>query len=384
MKENLKIIREQKELNQELALFFKQNGIKNFRITSLGNSIASGYSTIRTIKPLLLRNETIETIMNENGIDIEIHHFARAQNNNDEHIFEWLETNITESCMHGLNRSDYYGSKSSMIIHGLNMEKINEYYPTNSQNSIGLKDTIFETRDDLANVVIYNGCTGSFLDGISRGGSISQQLMHGFNRDILSLHAILKYIQSNNRTHSSDTQIYICGAPNYLGLGISEFLNIKLRSVCKQYPNTIYVEPIRSKFLYRSLEEDESLQKGFRKYKRYVDFHYDENEYLRFINNILKSLIGNYQLASSMTNIDREFYELSKKVEFSTIDSEDCIDVSETIFQIINEEYSKIESIKERKIFLRKLERYIVKRFPYDFYYLGKNQINSSIQKIKI
>lgn len=375
MKGNNKTIEKQKLLNQELASFFKLNGIKNFKMVSLGNSIAAGYSTTRTIKPLLFRNETIETIMKESDIDIEMYHFARAQNNNDEHVFEWLVSNITESDMHKLNRSDYYGTCSSMVTHGLSKDQIDEYFPTNIGNSIGLRDVIFETRDDLANVVIYNGCTGSFLDGITRGGSITQQLMYGFNRDVCSLHAILKYIQSNNRIENSNTQIYLCGAPNFLGLRISEALNLKLKRVCKKYSNVVYVEPIKSKFLYKSLESEQ----GFEKHKLFVDIHYDENEYLRFNNNILRTIIDNYQNTKSMINIDRKFYELSKKIESSSESSCNDSSIQQTIF----EEYCKIQSVQGKTMFLKELKKYMMMRFPYDFYYLGKSEIRNSIQRIK-
>ena len=97
MKINNPVLQEQEQLNQKLATMLKSQGIKNLSITSYGNSIASGYSMLRTIKPLLLRNESIQQIMNSNGISLERHAFARAQNNDDEHLFEWLVSNVKES-----------------------------------------------------------------------------------------------------------------------------------------------------------------------------------------------------------------------------------------------------------------------------------------------
>ena len=92
-----KIIMKQKKLNFKLSEYLKKCGIKKLILTSLGNSIASGYSMIRKTKPLLLRNKTIKQYMKRNNIELDIHHFARAQNNSDGHILEWLETNIKES-----------------------------------------------------------------------------------------------------------------------------------------------------------------------------------------------------------------------------------------------------------------------------------------------
>ena len=64
---NKVIIDKQKELNMEVASMLKNSdsSITNLRLISLGNSIASGYSMVRTIKPLLLRNDSIESIMKE-------------------------------------------------------------------------------------------------------------------------------------------------------------------------------------------------------------------------------------------------------------------------------------------------------------------------------
>ena len=128
---NKVIIDKQKELNREVASMLKNSdsSITNLRLISLGNSIASGYSMVRTIKPLLLRNDSIESIMKEYDIRLERYHFARAQNNNDEHIFEWLVSNITENEMHDMNRSDYSGGASSMVTHELTPAKIERYYP---------------------------------------------------------------------------------------------------------------------------------------------------------------------------------------------------------------------------------------------------------------
>lgn len=87
----------QRKINTKLAEIFKANGIKNFRITSVGNSIATGYSMVRTTKPLLLRNESLEEILAAESIRLDRHSFARAQNNNDRVAFNYLVTDKPES-----------------------------------------------------------------------------------------------------------------------------------------------------------------------------------------------------------------------------------------------------------------------------------------------
>lgn len=45
---------------------------------------------------------------------------------------------------------------------------------------------------------------------------------------------------------------------------------------------------------------------------------------------------------------------------------------------------NKINNLKKRCIFLRRLKKYIIERFPYDFAYLGKSEINETMNKLKI
>ena len=313
-------IRKQKRLNFELSMVLKETDIRILRLTSIGNSIASGYSKVRKTKPLLLRNKSIKQYMNKNGIDVDIHHFARAQNNSDEHIFEWLESNIKESEIHALNRNDYMRGATSLPTPGISEEKIDEYYPTEMKKDYRFKDIILESSKDLANIVVYNGCTGSFLDGIFRNGSFFQQMFHGVNRDITSIESILKIVQFNNRKNGTNTQVYLCGAPNFLGSNISELINYKLRKLAKNYSNVVYVKPVSSKFIHKPLEnkKDDELnivQKFKKTHFGIIDMHYDEEEYLRFNNNIIKTIKDNYEITQSMINIDRKFYDLSTDIE---------------------------------------------------------------------
>ena len=46
-----------------------------------------------------------------------------------------------------------------------------------------------------------------------------------------------------------------------------------------------------------------------------IDVHYDEDEYIEFSNNIIKSIVDNYQILQSLINIDRLFYKLNRQIE---------------------------------------------------------------------
>lgn len=183
--ENLK----QKILNRRLRDLLKRNGITNLNLTSVGNSIASGYSMNSTIKPLLFRNESLKGIMDDGNICLSVCHFARAQNNCDEHINEWFVGNKSLSEIFEMNRRDYDGLQISMPS-SLTKKEIEQYYPSDIENDEGLKDRILRTNPGLANIVIYSGITGSFLDNWTRGGK--HLFTFGLNRDIKGVRSYIK------------------------------------------------------------------------------------------------------------------------------------------------------------------------------------------------
>lgn len=388
---NKVIIDKQKELNREVASMLKNSdsSITNLRLISLGNSIASGYSMVRTIKPLLLRNDSIESIMKEYDIRLERYHFARAQNNNDEHIFEWLVSNITENEMHDMNRSDYSGGASSMVTHELTPAKIERYYPYKENDNKGLRDLALDNNPNMANIIVYNGCTGSFLDAATRNGKLTQQLMSGVNRDTVGLESVLKYIQTNNRTNYGNTQVYICGVPNFLGLGISELINRKLKKIAKNYANVSYVEPVKSKFFYKPLEdfnekfELSMLQTIFKEYIYQTDIHYDEKEYLKFNNNIMKTIRDNYEVNNSMIDIDRKMCDLNHSLEVKYPELIGDEAVPDMIDAIVLEETKKISSQEKKDKLLKRANSYLINRSPYDYFYVGKKNIKESFQNGK-
>ena len=379
-----KLIRKQQLLSIKLSNYFKNNGIKKLVLTSLGNSIASGYSMIRKTKPLLLRNKSLRQYMKKNDIELDIHHFARAQNNSDGHILEWLETNIKESEIHRLNRNDYSNGPTNLRTRYMTEERMEKYYPLNMKVDKGLNDVIKEGDRETANIIVYNGCTGSFLDAIFRKGSLYQQLFYGVNRDARSMDAILEKIQTNNRKNGTNTQVYLCGAPNFLGINMSELINRKLKKIADKYANVVYVEPIKSKFFYKRPENEEIDRKEyfFEKIFGEVDIHYDEEEYLKFNNNIIESIINNYESTKSMIEIDRKFYEFSKNMEIYNHELvSDHNSKKKIISDYFEKQYNRIHGRKSKKVFLNKMKKYLIERYPYDFYYLEKESLMDEVNK---
>ena len=375
-----KILATQLEYNKQLALALREMGINKLRLISMGNSIASGYSIARTTQPLLLRNATLKEILKKAGIDVRIHHFARAQNNNDKRVHDWLENNIKESEIHKMNRSDYADREernTSMGANGLTDELMDKYYPTEMDRDPGLRDLAFDSRPDLANVIVYNGATGSFLDGVTRKGKLSQKLTYGVNRDITGITETLDDILNNNRMNNTDTQVYLCGAPNLLGIHVSGIINRKLKKLAKKYPNVTYVDPVRAKMFNKKL-----TKAGAETPFTAVDIHYNEDEYRKFNNNITKAIWYNYEINRILIRLDRKMYRLSTSIELNRPEyhtAQYSSDKKDMIYGIINRELSDVTSPFIKAQALKAFKKYMKEVYAYDYYYTGKDELNVAL-----
>ncbi len=273
--------------NQILAQLFQHAGIHHLILTSLGNSIASGFSMVRTTKPLLYRNETFIPIMNHANIQVEEHHFARARENSDEQIFDWCIQNLKESDMHQLNQLDYLIGPNPYTVHGLSKENIEAYYPI-EEESASIQDVLFQKGKGLANLVIYHGGTGSFLKAIIDHNM--KKAFLGMSMDALFMDQVLHFIERKNMERQSFTQVYLCGAPNFLGCQLVHILNSKIQRNARFYSNTTYVKPVASRCFYRKYQDDKN-SKGF---SVAPDLHYNEEEYLKMNLHIIESIQQNY------------------------------------------------------------------------------------------
>ena len=169
--------------------------------------------------------------------------------------------------MYLLNRAD---TKICRTI-GLKDKDIEDYYPEEPMEDIGLRDIILKNNSNIANIVIYNGGTGSFLDNVTRNGK--HKLTTGIKRDFLFINSTLTTIQTYNRFLGTNTQVYLCGAPRILNTPITDiFINSNLKKLAKQYANVSYVSPIPRKVLYKQEQ-----------YGIFPDTHYNEKEYLELL-----------------------------------------------------------------------------------------------------
>lgn len=128
-------------MKSNINFFEKMNQlrIKEVNLTSLGNSIASGFAMKGMIKPLLDRNETLKPVGMQYDIQVNTYNMARAQANNDNRIFGWLLNNVTLQEMYDMNISDYFGSSKMDLTEPVNRED----YILKAENK-GIQDIILE------------------------------------------------------------------------------------------------------------------------------------------------------------------------------------------------------------------------------------------------
>lgn len=362
---------------EKLASQLERLGIKKFYLTGAGNSLMSGYSTIFKTVPLFKRNTNLTAIFAKHNIDVIATHFARSQNNNDEHIYHYFHANISEQEMYRYNRID--NLKPDTPVVGMTKEEIAEYYPENPTPNHRFKDSVLTEEDGRANILVYIGATGSFLDNITRGGL--PKIISGFKRDFTSISATLKDIQSSNRHDETNTEVYLVGIPRYMGTPITDILiNRHLKNIAKNYANVTYVEPINAKLFY-----------GLK-----PDVHLNEEEYLDMNNSIMEKINDNYIAVMAKIEIDRFLFNLNEIIETCTLETLGNtefdkiatmhkvaeIKIAEFLEPIVDKYLSMMEAEnKDTQKFLKEIKTYINERLPYDFYYLGKENLNNSITR---
>ena len=274
-------------VNNRFIRFINESGIDSVNLTSVGNSIATGYSMNDMIKPLLLRNGDLIRKCNFN---LNLRSYARAQDNNDEHIFDWLLNNAKQSEINKKVQYDFMND-NGLDHKNIDDEKVMKYYPTEIKNDIGL-------------------------------------------RDLVSLESSLKYIYLTNPY----TQVYVCGIPDLLGINAVEVVNKKIRNICKMYNNCCYVKPVAQNLLYS--------KDG----KKVFDVHYNREEYLNLNKSILEAIMHNYFPVKALTDFDIEMKKYSAGAEYGNKpDVRGIIDSVFSKYDLNNDQLKRVAAyFKER------------------------------------
>lgn len=356
------------ETNERLIQFIKAYPKDILTLTAMGNSISNGFSMSEPGRALLDRNLNLIECGKQNGITVNKSHLSRNENNNSLAVIEWIRKNCTEEDCFNWTKEDYIRAlKDGNLL--LSAKEIEEYFSNGSKENI--QDIIFRNNPKEANIIILNLGIDSFLDIITRHGSLTiPSISNAVQRDISGIYAILDLIQNNNREKNSHTQIYLCGGPRLANTDITEILlNKKLRRLSKEFAGVTYIPSFQRQTFYKT-KNDMILP----------DPHYNKAEYYHLLNEIENSIIENYHMRDLIIDIDRKLFSLSnandiKSARYNKNDALCVIEDSAARYESQNGDYN---------VFLKEAETFIQSRYPFDFYQLSPDEnIANDIKKMQ-
>ena len=340
------------KVNEELVKFMRVYPKDRLSLTAIGNSISDGFSMSEPGKLLLDRNAGLIEFGKNNGLEVETYQLSRSENNNALAVSNWIMDNCCEKDTYKWNIEDYKRAiKSGNPL--LTEKEINNFFEGGSDKKV--QDVLFNDDKKNANIVILNLGTGSFLDVVTRHGSLSiPNVFHSVDRDIYGICSILELIQNNNRKNGSNTQIYLCGAPRIMNTAITDiFMNPKIKKVGKEYANVTYVPSFPRQAFYKT--PSGSI---------IPDPHYNQAEYYHFLAEIENKIIDNYLIRDLMIDLDRVLFQMSNDndvngTNYSKNDIKDVIDEIAKKYESKTGDYN---------YFIEFIKTYIKGRYPFDFY----------------
>ena len=356
------------QVNEELVKYMKEYPKKELSLTAIGHSISDGFSTSEPGKLLFDRNIGLIDYGNKEGLKVETFHLSRWENNNSLSVADWIRRNLTEQDTNAWNREDYKRAK----FFGktlLTDEQIAEIFKDGSDKKI--QEVIFNSNKEKANIVILNLGTGSFLDIVTRHGSLTlPTLFYSVDRDMYGVSAILELIQNYNRRKESNIQVYLCGAPRIANTALADmFINPKMKRIGKEYANVTYVPSFPRQAFYKT-------QNG----AILPDPHYNQAEYYHFLSEVEKKIIDNYLLKDLMIDLDRVVFQMSEDNDiygghYTKTDFKNIVDVIAKKYENKTGDYN---------YFIDMVQRYVKLRYPYDFFRLNPEEnLSKEVETMK-
>ena len=349
------------KVNEELVRFMRDYPKDELSLTAIGNSISDGFSMSEPGKLLLDRNLGLIDYGKNKGLKIETYQLSRSENNNALVVYDWIINNYSERDSHDWNITDYRRlSKQGNPL--LTEEEINKFFEGGSTK--GIQNIIFDSSKSKANIIILNLGTGSFLDVVTRHGSLSiPNVFNSVDRDIFGINAILELIQNNNRMNESNTQVYLCGAPRIMNTIITDlFMNPKIRKAGSQYANVTYVPSFPRQAFYKTPNN------GI-----IPDPHYNQAEYYHFLAEVENKIIDNYLIRDLMIDLDRVLFQMSNDNDVNGTNYSKN-DIKDVIAEIAKKYESKTGNYN---YFIEFIKTYIKGRYPFD-YFRGSSDNNLS------
>lgn len=350
------------KVNEELIKYMREYPKESLTITAIGNSISDGFSLSEPGKLLLDRNLGLVKCGRNNGLDVNTYQLSRSENNNALAVSNWIIQNCCEKDAYRWNRVDYKRAiQSGNPL--LTEEEIESYFSAGSDRKI--QDIIFDVNKANANIVILNLGTGSFLDVVTRHGSLSiPNIFTSVNRDMYGINSILELIQNNNRKNNSNTQIYLCGAPRIVNTALTDiFMNSKIKKVGSNFANVTYVPSFPRQAFYKTVGGS-----------IIPDPHYNQAEYYHFLAEIENKIIDNFFIRDLFIDLDRILYQMSTDNDLNGTNYSKN-DVKDVIDEIAKKYESKTGNYN---YFISFAKSYIKNRYPFDFY---RGSMDNNISK---
>ena len=354
--------------NEELIKFMRDYPKDSIQLTAVGNSISDGFSMSEPDRLLLDRNLGLIDYGKSNGVDVSTYHLSRSENQNALSVYDWIINNCSEKDTYKWNREDYKGAiKRDNTL--LMEEEIDKIFEGGSEKRI--QEVIFDPDKKKANIVILNLGPGSFLDVVTRHGSLTIPNIFGsVDRDIYGICAILELIQNNNRRRETNTQVYLCGAPRIANTAITDiFMNPKIKKIGLDFANVTYVPSFPRQAFYKT--PNGSI---------IPDPHYNHAEYYHFLAEIEHKIIDNYLIRDLMIDLDRIIFQMSDDNDVNGMNFN-----KNDIMMAIDEIARKYESkTGDYNYFIDFIKCYIKRRYPFDFFRASKeNNFAEDLNKLK-
>jgi hypothetical protein len=247
-------------------------------------------------------------------------------------------------------------------------------FPLNPEIDPTIRETIATKREGLANIIIYNGATGSLLDnGLRNGKHINfKGMFKKINKDIRDIEANLKayYIINPN------CQVYLCGIVKPFHINFAFHYNNKLKEITKRIPNVTYVEPAPVHVLQN--------KEG----KLAIDIHpnEDKGEYSYINCSIITSIVDNYVSNQVCNDLLNAVKYVGERMTSEKLDSDKgahlCTELIDAIFTRYYDDKKIDPAMIDKGI--EKFRIHYRERYPHYYYYTYKEDvINQASQKIK-
>lgn len=283
------------------------------KIIVIGNSIASGYNMLGDlITPFALQ---LKDVMGDKNEYIS---FARAQNNSDMRVMlDWLYRSPSKiSCW---KMMDYSPESSVKMACGKIDKRFGAVLPEKS-----LYEMLSEEGAEYT--IVYFGLTGSFLDRLTRGGTITSALA-GFEQDARFCEMFCSYVYAMNYRYSSMNRIFLCGAPH-----LHFMIDRKMKKIANRWPHVSFIPGVTNCLLHRNA-------KG----KMGIDIHYSPEGYKKMamrVADIIESEDPGLQekilIERSLRRVSDGFEYYGQKYEMMRLHKEDlgpsyCKEIAPTL-----------------------------------------------------